>query len=156
MTDPFSITVGTVGLGGACFQVASFIRDARRGIREVDQDLEDLLSDIEQIHAVHKLIEHVSTAISEGKTGLHANSISNEISANTRPILDNCQRTVSEIGALLKEIRDIGDPNGKHGRFDQFRKWVKQQSKEEKFNSLRKKLKVDQAALQLCLTTSLM
>ena len=150
MADPFSIIVGTAGLADVCIRVTRFLKQAKSEFRAVDQELEDLSKEILSLQSANELVRTSYTDGSTTKTDPDHQQILGIHWHTTQSTLSSCQHILEQFEALLREITIIG--SGKHVKLDQLRKWLKQQSKEEAFNTLREKLKMHQAALQLSLS----
>ena len=150
MADPFSIVAGTAGLADVCVRLARFIKQANAGFRTVDQELQNLFQETESLRSINDLVKRSYIDGFHAKSDCDQQHILDTHWRATQNTLTSCQRIVEQIEALLKEITDAG--SGKHVRLDQLRKWLKQQSKEEVFNTLREKLKAHQIALQLSLS----
>ena len=150
MADPFSIVAGTAGLADVCVRLARFIKQANAGFRVVDQELEDVSQEIESLRSINDLVKRSYTDGFSTKSDPDQQQILGTHWCATQNTLASCQRIVEQIEALLKEVADVG--SGKHVKLDQLRKWLRQQSREEAFSSLREKLKAHQMALQLSLS----
>ena len=150
MADPFSIVAATAGLTDVCIRLIKFLKQAHDGFRAVDQELKDLFEAIVSLRSVNYLVERSFTEGSTVKPDPAHQRILGTHWHATQTTLASCQRIIEQIEALLKEVVDAG--SGKHIRVDQLRKWLKQQSREEAFSTLREKLKAHQIALQLSLS----
>ena len=150
MADPFSIVAGTVGVADVCFRLIKFLKQANAGLRVVDQELEHLSEELVSLRSVNDLVKRSYTEGFTTKTDPDHQQILGSHWRSTQNTLAGCQRIVEQIEALLKEVANTG--SGKHIKFDQLRKWLKQQSREEAFSTLREKLKAHQLALQLSLS----
>ena len=148
--DPFSIIVGTAGLADVCIRFSKFLKQAKDGFQKIDEDLEDLSKEITALRTVSDLIKRSFQAELAGNTV----SSDNQIIANqwqvTRTILAGCQEIVERLNALVITIVGPGGAS-KHVKFDNLRKYLKQQSKEDEFAALRQKLKAHHGALQTSL-----
>ena len=150
MADPFSIIAGTAGLADVCIRVTKFLKQAKDGFRAVDQELEDLFEEIVSLRSVNDLVQRSYTEGSTAKTDPDHQRILGTHWRTTQNTLASCQRIIEQIEALLEEVVDAG--SGKHIKLDQLRKWLKQQSREGAFSTLREKLKAHQIALQISLS----
>jgi flagellar biosynthesis chaperone FliJ len=150
MADPFSILTGTAGLADVCIRLTKFLKQARSGFRAIDQELEDLLEEIVSLRSVNDLVERSYTEGSIAKNDPEYANVLRTHWRTTHNTLAGCQRIVEQLEELLKEVSESG--SGKHIKLDQLRKWLKQQAREEAFNTLREKLKAHQTALQLSLS----
>lgn len=149
MADPFSIIAGTAGLADVSIRLAKFLKGAKSGIQNVDDDLEDLSKEIDGLQDVNDLVKRT-----------HETGSANSIDANDQQVFANqwqtiqatlagCQHIVEQLRSLLSEVLSIGA--GRHTKIGKLRKYLKQQSKEEDFTRLRQKLGTHQAALQTSL-----
>lgn len=154
MADPFSILAGAAGLADVCIRLGKFLKDANHGFRVVDQELEDLFKEITSLQSVNESIDELlRRSYPEGSTAGTSPNLQKILDTNwqaTGGTLSNCQLIVERIEVILKDVTNAG--GGKHVKRDQFRKWMKQQSREEELNALRGKLKQYQLALQLSLS----
>ena len=146
MADPLSIVAGTVGLADVCARTIKFLKDAQKGLREIDRDIESLREEISSLqtanHVVASTYEKITTSWQQD-TDLQQN-----LSAHwraTNDTLSGCQNIVEQLETLLKSI--VGTEN--HGKLGKFRKWLKYESKEQDFDELRTKLQTRQNALQI-------
>lgn len=151
MTDPFSIIVGTAGLADVCIRLTKFLKQAKDGFQKIDKDLEDLSKEITALRTVSDLIKRSFETDLAVTTNLNDNQIIIDIWQATRNTLTGCQETVGKLNELITAVLGTGGP--KHIKFNTLRKYLKQQSKDDEFIALRKKLSAHHSALQLSLTT---
>ena len=149
MADPFSIIAGTAGLADVCVRLTKFLKQAKDGFHKVDKDLEDLSNEVNDLRSVSDLIESNFKADLDPTTS----SIDNQLIVNhwqaTRTTLAGCQDIVERLNALVTAILATG--GSRHVKFDNLRKYLKQQSKEDEFTALRQKLNAHHNALQTSL-----
>lgn len=149
--DPFSIIVGTAGLADVCIRLTKFLKQAKDGFQKIDEDLEDLSKEITELRTVSDLIKRSFEADLAGT----ANSSDNQVIVKqwqaTRTTLAGCQEIVERLNALMTTIMGMGGAAPKHVKFNNLRKDLKQQSKEDEFAALRKKLGAHHIALQTSL-----
>ena len=150
MADPFSVLASTAGLADVCIRLARFLKQANAGFRTVDQELGSLFEEIASLRSVNDLVKSSYTEGATAKTDPNHQQILGTHWSATQNTLTSCQHIVEQIEALLQEVSAAG--SGNHVKLDQIRKWLKQQSREEAFSSLRGKLKAHQVALQLSLS----
>lgn len=146
MADPFSIIAGTAGLTDVCIRLTKLLKQAKDGFQTVDDDLEELSEEIKVLRSVNDLIQRSYEAESTVNTGFDHRQVLLDHWHAAQTTLVGCQRIVRQIGDLLASVLAVG--NGKHIKFDKLRRWLKQQSKEEAFNTLRQKLSAHQIGLQ--------
>ena len=150
MADPFSIVAGTAGLADVCIRLAKLVKQANAGFQSVDRELELLFEETESVQAINDLVRYSYNEGYRATLDPEHLQILDTNWCSTRNTLNSCQHIVEQIEVLLKEVSKAG--SGKNVKLDQLRKWLKQQSKEAAFNTLREKLKAHQIALQLSLS----
>lgn len=146
MADPFSIIAGTAGLTDVCIRLTKLLKQAKDGFQTVDEDLEELSGEIKALRSVNDLVQRSYEAESAINSGLDQQRLLLDHWHAIQSTLAGCQRIVGQIDDLLASVLAVG--NGKHIKFDKLRRWLKQQSKEEAFNTLRQKLNAHQIVLQ--------
>ena len=149
MTDPFSIIVGTVGLADVWIRLTKFLKQAKDGFQKIDQDLEELSKEITALRSVSDLIKCSFEADLAGTTNPTDNQIAIDLWQATRITLEGCQNIVERLSALITAV--LGTGNSKHVKFNNLRKYLKQQSKDDEFLALRQKLNAHHIALQTTL-----
>ncbi len=148
--DPFSIIVGTAGLADVCIRLTKFLREAKDGFQKIDQDLEDLSKEITALRTVSDLIKRSFEADIAGNTNTSDNQIIVNLWQVTQTTLKDCQDIVERLNALITTIISAGE-RSKHVKLNSLRKYLKQQSKDDEFTALRKKLSAHHSALQMSL-----
>ena len=149
MADPFSIIVGTVGLADVCIRLTKFLKEAKDGFQKIDEDLEDLSREIIALRTVSDLIKHSFEVDLVGTTNPSDNQVVVDLWKVIRTNLEGCQDIVERLNALI--ITVLGTEGHKHARFNNLRKYLKQQSKDDEFSALRRKLNAYHIALQTSL-----
>lgn len=149
MTDPFSIIVGTAGLADVCIRLTKFLKQAKDGFQKIDKDLEDLSKEITALRTVSDLIKRSFETDLAGNTSSGDNQIVVNLWQATRITLAGCQDIVERLNALITTVLGTGGP--KHVKFNNIRKYLKQQSKDDEFVTLRQKLGAHSIALQTSL-----
>ncbi|KAL9133357.1 MAG: hypothetical protein Q9175_005467 [Cornicularia normoerica] len=153
MTDPFSIIVGSVALADVCIRLTKFLKQAKDGFQKIDKGLEDLSKEITALRTVSDLIKHSF----ETDLARTTNPSDNQIIINhwqaTRTTLAGCQDIVERLNALITAVLGTGGP--KHVKFNNLRKYLKHQSKDDEFIALRQKLNAHYIALQTSLAAGL-
>ena len=149
MADPFSIVVGTAGLADVCIRLTKLLKQAKDGFQTLDEELEDLSKEITGLRAVNDSVQRIYEASSIAASDPDDQQVLVHQWQATKTTLAGCQRVVKELDALLVSVLDVG--RRKHVKIVKLRKWLKQQSKEEAFNTLRRKLNAHQIALQTSL-----
>ena len=147
--DPFSITVGTVGLIDACLKLTRFLKQAKDGFQKIDHDLEELTKEITAIQSISSFIKSISESDVAGQQDIKIQKVINDQWLVTRNILEECQLVLGKLRALV--IKVLGNDNVQHPKTKNLRKYLKQQSKEEEFNDLRQKLHAHLIGLQTSL-----
>ncbi len=149
MADPFSIIAGAASLADVCIRLTKFLKQAKDGFQKIDNDLEDLSNDITALRSVSDLIKRSFEVDLAGVTNPSEDEIVDDQWHTTQKTLAGCQDIVERLNALIATVSGTGGP--KHAKFNNLRKYLKQQSKEEDFNALRQKLKTHYNALQISL-----
>lgn len=149
MTDPFSIIVGTAGLADVCIRLTKFLKQAKDGFQKIDKDLEDLSKEITEVATVSDLIKRSFEKDLAGTTDSSDNQIIIDQWQATLTTLAGCKAIVERLNALITAVLGTGGP--KHVKFNNLRKYLKQQSKDDEFNALRYKLRAHHVALQTSL-----
>ncbi|CAD6590890.1 MAG: hypothetical protein ASARMPREDX12_004774 [Alectoria sarmentosa] len=149
MADPFSIIVGTVGLADVCIRLTKFLKEAKDGFQKIDEDLEGLSREIIALRTVSDLIKHSFEVDLVGTTNPSDNQVVVDLWKVIRTNLEGCQDIVERLNALI--ITVLGTEGHKHARFNNLRKYLKQQSKDDEFSALRRKLNAYHIALQTSL-----
>ena len=149
MADPFSIIAGAAGLADVCIRLTKFLKQAKDGFQKVDKDLEDVSNEITELRTVSDLIKCSFEADLLGTTNPSNNQIVSELWHATQAILAGSQNILESLSALITTI--LGTSSTKHVKLNSLRKYLKQQSKEDEFDELRRKLKDRHMALQTSL-----
>jgi hypothetical protein len=154
MADPFSILVGTVGLLDVCFRVGKYLHDVKEGADKVDEEIEVLSHQIEAIKSVNESIKsvfeddlvHATETVPKRVDGIQ--SLWEEIGEKVK----SCHDTLVKLFALIKLI--VGKESPKIlSKLDGLRKYLRKQSKEEEFCTLRQQLRDYHHSLQTLLTS---
>ena len=149
MADPFSIIVGTASLADLCIRFTKLLKNAKDGYQKVDRDLEDLSKEIAALSSVNDLIKRSFEVNLAGITDVNEQQILSKHWQATRTTLAGCRDILERLSNLIIKIVGKGSP--KSIQFDGLRKYLKQQSKEDEFIELRRKLNGYQIALQTSL-----
>ena len=149
MADPFSIVAGAAGLADVCIRLTKFLKEAKDGFQKIESDLEELSNEITELRTVSDLIKRTFEADIAGNSNTSDNQIIADQWHATRTILESCQDIVERLNALVTEILRTGDT--KSIKFNKLQKYLKQQSKNDEFIALRRKLKAHHMALQTSL-----
>ncbi len=149
MADPFSIIAGAAGLADVCIRLTKFLKQAKDGFKKIDRDLEDLSNEVTELRSVSDLIKRSFEVDLAGATNPSEHKIIADQWRTTRTTLAGCQDIVESLNALIATVSGSGGP--KHAKFNNLRKYLKQQSKEEDFNALHQKLKTHHNALHISL-----
>ena len=154
MPDPFSTVAGTVGLLDVCFRVGKYLYDVKVGADKVDEEVEALSHQVEAIKSVTQSIKSVfedDLAHATGTVSKKRDEIQRlweEIEENVK----SCRGTLVELFALIKLI--VGKESPKVlSKLDGLRKFLRKQSKEEEFGTLRQQLSDYHHSLQTLLTS---
>ena len=150
MADPFSIIAGAAGLADVCIRLTKFLKQAKDGFQKIDEELDDLSKEITELCTVSDLIKRSFEDDLTGTTNTNDNQIIASHWDATRATLAGCQDIVKRLNAMIIEI--LGTGGTKFVKLNSLRKYLKQQSKENEFNALRRKLKTHYSALQTSLT----
>ncbi|KAK4695324.1 hypothetical protein P7C71_g2413, partial [Lecanoromycetidae sp. Uapishka_2] len=149
MADPFSIIAGAAGLADVCIRLTKFLKQAKDGFQKVDKDLEDLSKEITALRSISDLVQRSF----EADLTKPVNPSDKQVIANhwetTQTTLVGCRETTEQLNLLVVRILDSG--TSRHVKLNSLRKYLKQQSKEDEFIGLRKKLNAHQTALQTSL-----
>lgn len=154
MADPFSTAAGTMSLLDVCFRVGKYLYDLKMGADKVDEEIEALYHQVEAIQSVTQSIKsvfeddfaHATEIGSKKRDGIQ--SLWEEIGKNVR----SCQGTLEELFALIKLI--VGKESPKvWSKLDGLRKFLRKQSKEADFVTLRQQLSDYHHSLQTLLTS---
>ena len=149
MADPFSIIAGTVGLADVCMRFALFLRQAKDGFHKVDEDLEDLTKEVTTLLSASDLIKRSFEVHQAGITDINDQQIVSNHWQATQSTLAGCQEIIDRLKDLITKI--LGSGGSKHVKTEALRKYLRQQSKEDDFIKLRRKLNAHQIALQTSL-----
>lgn len=149
MTDPFSIIVGSVALADVCIRLTKFLKQAKDGFQKIDKDLEVLSKEVTALRTVSDLIKRSFETDLAGTTNPSDNQTINNHWQATRTTLVGCQDIVERLNALITAVLGTGGP--KHVKFNNLRKYLKHQSKDDEFIALRQKLNAHHIALQTSL-----
>lgn len=147
--DPLSIVVSTLALAGVCVRITNLLKEFKDGLRNVDEDLDTLLSEVTRLEDITRLTENGFQGewFETGdfsKTGHFINL--KETACST--IID-CQSVLEKIESLIIQV--IGDKKPPFTRLDSLRKHLRRNAKEDEFNKLRALLKNRQVVLQTAL-----
>lgn len=150
MADPFSIIAGAAGLADVCIRLTKFLKEAKDGFQKVDADLEEMSKEIAALRSVNDLVRRSFEADKTGTTDSTDQQILSNHWCATRTTLAGCQDIIERLSTLMISI--LGSGGSKHVKLNSLRKYLKQQSKEDEFIVLRRKLSAHQIALQTSLT----
>ena len=150
MADPFSIIAGAAGLADVCIRLTKFLKQAKDGFQKIDEDLENLSKEITALGTVGDLIKRSFEADLAGTTNTNDIQIITSHWHATRATLLGCQDILKRLNTLLANIVDSGGTTSV--KFNRLRKYLKHQSKDDEFNTLRQKLYHHYIALQTSLT----
>ena len=148
--DPFSITVGVVGLLDVCSRFILYIRDAEKTSRFVDKDLEAIVSDVKAVSEATELLKQIfETRFDKSRSSsLSRENLSFRVWENIAQILPKCKDSVSGLLRLVEEIHQVHGPKA----LNSFIKQLKKQAREETYLSLRQMLNNYVTTLQMLLS----
>lgn len=154
MADPFSIAAGTASLADISWRVITYLRKVRAASARVEDELTTLSKEIESLISVNSSLEDVweseqkaSPAISVADT-VRGERLWQNVGTNLR----DCQVVVKKLDSLLKGVTGKAGLQSK-GKFDNLKRQLRMESKDEEFRRLRDRLTTHQNSLQLLLTT---
>ena len=150
MAEPLSIVAGSVGLADVCIRLTKVLKQAKDGFQKVDQDLEDLAKEVEALFSVNNSIKCSFEADLAGGTLSNDQQILADHWKATQTTLASCQEITERLNGLVIEV--WANDNPRHVKLSSLRKYLKLQSKEEEFTSLRRKLNDYRIALLTSLT----
>ena len=149
MADPSSIVDAAAGLAEVCLRTIKFIKAARANFHEIDRDVQTLSEELSSLNSAKDIVVNTYQQIAvQGSDAALQHVLSAHWKA-TSETLAGCQKIVEQLEELLRFALDVG--NNRYGKINQFRKWLKHESKEKEFIDLRQKLNLRQSALQLIL-----
>ena len=144
--DPFSITVGTIGLIDACVKLTKFLKQAKDGFQKIDEELEELAKELTAVHSVSALIKSIYESDPAGKRIANSRKPIDDQWRATRTILEGCRTVVEKLNRLIVNV--TGDDDAKHPKIKNLKKFLKQHSKEDEFITYRQRLRAHLIALQ--------
>lgn len=149
MAEPFSIVAGAAGLADVCLRTIKFIKAARAGTHEIDDDIQTLCEELNSLNSANDIVVNTYQQIAVKGSDTTLQHIFSAHWKATSETLAGCKKIVEQLEELLRFALDVG--SNRYGKTNQFRKWLKHESKEKEFIDLRKKLNLRQSALQLIL-----
>ena len=152
MADPFSIITGTMGLIDVCWRFGTYLKDVQAAAIKVEEEIEALQNEIRALITVNESLKDVCAAEFKASKNVSATELSHvgNLWRNTAGNLRDCRATVEKLAVLVKEI--IGKDSNKTGKFQDFRKQLRKQSRDPEYNQLRHLLVLNQGGLQLMLS----
>ncbi|KJX99942.1 hypothetical protein TI39_contig346g00004 [Zymoseptoria brevis] len=148
--DPFSIAAGAIGVSDVCFRLAKFIKDVRQGFLKTERDLDDLATEVADLAELSKWIYEIFDPVAKGPDD-NEHVLSTQAQQLILRRLQGCLEAVAALESILSEVFDVGSTSAQN-RWDMWRRYRKQQSENETFSRLRKRLVSQAGNLQLSLT----
>lgn len=153
MADPFSIAAGSASLAEISWRVVIYLKNVQAVAARVEDELATLSKEIESLISVNSSLEDVWA--SEQKASL-ATSVADTVRVesiwqNVGTNLQDCRVVVEKLDGLLKGVTGKAGLQSA-GKFDNLKKQLRRQSKDEEFRRLRDSLTTHQNSLQLLLT----
>jgi hypothetical protein len=152
MSDPFSITVGTVQLIDVCWRVGTYLKEIEKSAGKVEEEIAALSREITSLISVNESIEKLRKATGGTVPG---GLVNNEpdiqklwalVDANT----NSCRTTVQKLEELLKVIIGKNGPQVAN-KIDGIRKALRRQSKDGELLQINHELSKYQATLHTLL-----
>lgn len=163
MADPISILASAVSIADVCIRLSRFLREAKRGIQSVDEDLDGLLSDITTLQdVINSIAVHFKQETARYKKGEDDEKTTRaehiEISDLWRTFhnkLTECLATLEDFDTLRKKIEgDSSKPSSAPAIIQHSRKWLRKYMKEDEINLFRQKISRHHDNLNLLLTAA--
>lgn len=144
--DPFSIAGGCITIADLGVRLAKFIREVNSGFEQTEVELSDLRAEIEGLIRNCDWIREIFEPSTRGAT--HQAPVTGSHSDRIVIELEACQAVLEDLHALLKGV--VGGTE-KLDRLEKFRRWRRQQKKDDELQRLRNNLRVRQNALSFAL-----
>lgn len=151
--DPFSITVGVVGLLDVTWRVVSYLKDVHEAAGQVEGEIAALLSEMNNLESLNKSIKHLHEteveSLPDDAKGLPGQD--HDLWRITASNVHECHETVKKLEIILVGIA------GKHGNKvagwrDGIRKQLRKQSKDGELNNMRLRISLNRQSLHISLT----
>jgi hypothetical protein len=148
MADPFSIIAGTIGVVDVAVRLIRFIDKTKKGADSVDGDLQDLVTEIENLKYTSEVIHDAfEKDMKEGNTTKDNPTAGTWLAASNA--LADCNVALSGMdNALVKMMGENGS-----SRFDRLRRHFRRLAQDEEFGHLRQRLDKGHHRLQTLLLT---
>lgn len=151
--DPFSIVVGTGALIQLSLQLGKYLKEVYEAAASFQEEIGSLLSEIQDLESVNKLIEHLHRSevhgYTSGQSELPHQDL--EIWQNTVKTLQNCSNTVKRLQNVLQVVTRKSGLKVK-GWGDGVKKALRKQAKDGELNEIRLKLSAYRESLNVSLT----
>lgn len=154
MAEPLSAVAGVAGLLDLCIRVGKYLYDVKVGADRVDEEIEALSRQLEQIQAVAQSIqnifgddfEHATGTISKNRDGIQ------DLWEQIGKTVNSCRATLMQLFELIELIVGKESPN-LLSKLDGLRRFLRKQSREEEFGTLKQQLSDYHHSLQTLLTS---
>ena len=148
MADPFSIIAGTIGVVDVAVRLIRFIDKTKKGADSVDGDLQDLVTEIENLKYTSEVIHDAfERDMKQGNTTKDNSTAGTWLAASNA--LADCNVALSGMdNALVKMMGENGST-----RFDRLRRHFRRLAQDEEFGHLRQRLDKGHHRLQTLLLT---
>lgn len=151
--DPFSITVGAVGLADVCFRLVKFLKDVPAAVASIQQEIDRLITEVESLKTVVTSVQEAFEDDTPRPAGLPHPKATNleNLWQDCRRSLDACHSIATQLEELVHEVYGKTGPKVT-GKFDGLGKELRRRDKAPKVQQLRGDLSTEKCTLNLVLT----
>lgn len=137
--DPFTITVGTIGVLDVCLRLIKYLRDFEHAVAGIDQELHDLCRSLDAVATVVESIRAAfGTKLAPSRTMTDGDPI-DRLWKNAHTILGDCQKKLQRLEQMVVEIKGGDSPN-KPSKLDGFKKSLRKRSMDDEYSRIRQDL----------------
>lgn len=151
--DPFSITVGVVGLADVTYRIVSFLKQIKSASTKIQDEIDTLTNEIEALTIANDSVQGMWNIKCEA-TGFYISdettSMVDSLWSNMGLILQQTKNTIVKLEGLLKEVL------GKKGaltlnRLESFMALIRKEDRYSEYTQVRQRLTNYQAGMQMLL-----
>lgn len=151
--DPFSITVGVVGLLDVTYRIGSYLKQIKSASTKIQDEIDTLTNEIEALNMVNDSVQGMWNIKCEA-TGFYISdettSMVDSLWSNMGLVLQKTKNTIVQLEGLLKEVlgkKGALTPN----RLESFMALIRKEDRYSDYTQVRQRLTNYQAGMQMLL-----
>ncbi|OOQ84544.1 tetratricopeptide repeat domain-containing protein [Penicillium brasilianum] len=151
--DPFSITVGVVGLLDVTYRIGSYLKQIKSASTKIQDEIDTLTNEIEALNIVNDSVQGMWNIKCEA-TGFYISdettSMVDSLWSNMGLVLQKTKNTIVQLEGLLKEVlgkKGALTPN----RLESFMALIRKEDRYSDYTQVRQRLTNYQAGMQMLL-----